>query len=237
MQGVNTDDQRTGYVHNPVPTDEVAAECHRVGSHDVTTSQRGSSDPSRCGIYNLKPARDLLIFEKIRRKSEIKGLWWRFISNLAPLLNYLRPALDEVPAPRSRPTSVRQGNGGLYNLRVSQRSATRAGGATGRARSRAKGPVWRVRHNESDQRKRDSEPAETAVTLPQREKSQRRDAHRMMPSARCCGSSSLRIAWESHVYLRGHRRSNRRLWAGTIVLPQRPFGPRGEGSPPLGPRG
>ena len=28
--GASADDQRTGYVHNPVPTDEVAAECHRV---------------------------------------------------------------------------------------------------------------------------------------------------------------------------------------------------------------
>ena len=27
--GASADDQRTGYVHNPVPTDEVAAECHR----------------------------------------------------------------------------------------------------------------------------------------------------------------------------------------------------------------
>ena len=44
---------------------------------------------------------------------------------------------------------------------------------------------------------------------------QRWAAHRMMPSARCCGSSSLRIACESHVYLRGHRRRIRRLWAGT----------------------
>jgi len=35
-----------------------------------------------------------------------------FISNLAPLLNYLRK-VDEVPAPRSRPTTVRQGNAGL----------------------------------------------------------------------------------------------------------------------------
>ena len=28
--GASADDQRTGYVHDPVPTDEVAAECHRV---------------------------------------------------------------------------------------------------------------------------------------------------------------------------------------------------------------
>ena len=34
-------DQRTGYVHDPVPTDEVAAECHRVRfsifAHHITS--------------------------------------------------------------------------------------------------------------------------------------------------------------------------------------------------------
>ena len=105
---------------------------------------------------------------------------------------------------------------------------------TGQARSRAEGPAWRVRHNETGQRKRPRSGRDGGTGA---QKKHTRAAHRMMPSARCCGSSSLRIAWESHVYLRGHRRSNRRLWAGTRALPQRPFGPRGEGSPPLGPRG
>ena len=40
------------------------------------------------------------------RKASMVG----FISNLAPLLNI---CVDEVPGPRSRPTTVRQGNGGL----------------------------------------------------------------------------------------------------------------------------
>ena len=30
--------------------------------------------------------------------------------------SYYTICVDEVPAPRSRPTTVRQGNGGLYNL-------------------------------------------------------------------------------------------------------------------------
>ena len=92
---------------------------------------------------------------------------------------------------------------------------------TGQARSRAEGPAWRVRHNETGQRKRPRTGRDGGTGAP---KKHRRAAHRMMPSARCCGSSSLRIAWESHVYLRGHRRSNRRLWAGTRALPQRLFG-------------
>ena len=33
LVGASADDQRTGYVHDPVPTDEVAAECHRVDPH------------------------------------------------------------------------------------------------------------------------------------------------------------------------------------------------------------
>ena len=95
----------------------------------------------------------------------------------------------------------------------------RASGATGQVRLRAKGPAWRACHNVNGQ--------ETANRQRRHYRSaktpKRRAAHRLMPSTRCCGSSSLRIAWESHVYLRGQRRPNWRLWAGTRAPAQHRF--------------
>jgi hypothetical protein len=46
-------------------------------------------------------------------RSHLKGLYGGLHFTLALLL--LTICVDEVPAPRSRPTTVRQGNGGLYN--------------------------------------------------------------------------------------------------------------------------
>ena len=68
---------------------------------------------------NQKTRFFLKSFEKLHpdfRKE--RGHMVGFISNLAPLLNYLR---RRSPGPRSRPTAVRQGNFGAINITVAHR--------------------------------------------------------------------------------------------------------------------
>ena len=64
--GASPDDQRTGYVHIPVPTDEVAAECHRVAAgwaksinpllrHEVEGVHRLGSLGYQTGLFGASP--------------------------------------------------------------------------------------------------------------------------------------------------------------------------------------